>query len=152
MTTRRRFMALLGGLGGLLGFLWSTKVPARVFARPVPPGPPETYSRVFRCNDYGEWREIAWEDMRPGDKVLILDLDEHPAGIGTAWLRSLEALEPAGAPHGPDGAVLVKSKNDLLPVIWGCPEELLERKTVNQVGEARGYKPLPGTAGDVPAC
>jgi|ERR1700722_19412048 len=39
---------------------------------------PEKFKRVFRYDGHG-WREIAWEDMKPGDEVILMEIGESIA-------------------------------------------------------------------------
>ena len=107
MLRRGFFRSLACGLGAALGL----GAPARAGAVPDP----EVFARVFR-HDGEAWREIVWEDMRPGDKVLVL-------GLWRGTLDQLYAAEVAGTPDaGKLGSpVEMAYTREMLPRIWGNP-------------------------------
>jgi hypothetical protein len=84
---RRKFFALFATMFG--GAAVASVTPSNDFespawalrdGRPVPPS-----KIVFRLT-LGGWKEIAWEDMKPGDKVIMV-------GMESDWKMKLFAYE-----------------------------------------------------------
>ena len=82
-----------------------------------------TWNRVFRADANGLWKEIAWEDMRSGDRVIVLGVP----GKDDKYGLKIEALEIAGEPTIlADGTnpVKVSALFDMTPHSWGMPDGL----------------------------
>ncbi len=101
------------------GLIWTALAGAFGLIAPVAKAapPPMIFKRIFRCNDLGDWAEIQFEEIRPGDRVLALDLHE---GI----LHSLEAWEAKSSPkpvtNQPHNMFVdVGYEAEMLPRKWG---------------------------------
>ncbi len=85
---------------------------ASVFGVKASEPPVKVFRRIFRRDANGEWREIMWEDMRDGDRVIMV-------GIDHAFPLELEVWEVkgnpfrTGSPYGVDGIEISKQANIL---------------------------------------
>jgi hypothetical protein len=103
---RRSFLAALAGLvGGLFA------------ARPTKAQPksPEQFRRVFR-HDGAAWKEIQWEEIRKGDKIVSL-------GIFDGTLEDISVYESASNYQPSFKGVHVGHSAELLPWTWGAKKD-----------------------------
>lgn len=114
-SVRRSFFGHLVGV--VLGLLGTTAAKLPDNHRPSGKGASDEKGRPLRLvfrNDGNGWREIPWEQLRKGDKVLFMDLwDGH--------LSSLEACEVKGAPDLEKDLMPVEIgyRAEMLPKLWG---------------------------------
>jgi hypothetical protein len=83
------------------------------------------YKRIFRyCAEAKAWREIPWETMLPGDRVISLSDSKDCLQIEAFEVTGNPTTAPELDANGnPLGVVRVGRTFDLLPNIWGTPRQ-----------------------------
>jgi hypothetical protein len=72
-----------------------------------PDKPPQEFVRAFRRDPAGNWREIVWEQICPGDEILSI-------GIFAGELHSIDLWTATSRPEGPAGATETSRHTSLL--------------------------------------
>jgi hypothetical protein len=106
--------------------------------------------RVF-IHDGDGWYEVSWRDMRPGDRVLCLDLwDGHLVVEG--WLIGRDGVGTETLDDGTTADnVEIAEVYNVLPVLWGNPdpERVLRREVPSPVnGDTAAARMTPGPGRD----
>jgi len=113
---RRSFFGMLSALAAMFGFGATAKVSSQ-YGKPdiLPPGQ-KLYRQIYRHDGYG-WKEIAWRDIRPKDKIIMVGAAPQPGVL------EVECWEMGADASVDDFTVTGLTEiRSVLPRIWGNPK------------------------------